>query len=52
LIVDDEGRIKMPSAATSIAKPLAPARNPPMRPAVVRTQVILRRLGLKPTLQP
>ena len=47
LIVDDEGRIKMPSAVTGI-EPALPATKPPMRPTPARTQVILRRLGLKP----
>ncbi len=51
-ILDDEGRIKMPSAATGTAKPAAPARIPPTRPVAIRTQVILRRLGLKPHLEP
>jgi hypothetical protein len=52
LIVDDEGRIKMPSTTTSTARRAKPAPGPPMRPAAVRTQVILRRLGLKPPLDP
>jgi hypothetical protein len=46
-IVDDEARIKMPRAAAATAKPAVPTR-----PVAARTQVILRRLGLQPLLQP
>ena len=57
-IIDDEGRIKMPSVITDMTIPLArarrvtPARVPPLRRAAFRAQVILRRLGFKPHLEP
>jgi hypothetical protein len=57
-IIDDEGRIKMPSLIMGMAKPLAPAQRiapapvPPTRHAGFRTQAILRRLGLMRHLQP
>lgn len=50
LIIDDEGRIKMPSTTTS-TEPNLPATRPTIRPTPARTQVILRRLGLKPRLE-
>lgn len=47
LIVDDEGRIKMPFTPTTAAKPAAPVKTP-----AIRRPVILRGLGVRPHLQP